>query len=166
MDDPLALIASALARLIAAGVRQHGALAKRLRTTPTDALALHYVVTGSDTAPARLARALLVTPSGATAVINRLSRAGLISRAPGTGTQRVALKPTDAGREVYARDLAPLSHDVQRLIKDLPLSDRVLLEEFLTRLADFAEREADRLTAEADADARAKSVIPPPVLWG
>jgi DNA-binding MarR family transcriptional regulator len=166
MDNPHALIDSALARLIAAGIRQHGALAKRLRTTPTDVLALHYVVTASDTAPARLARALLVTPSGATAVINRLSRAGLISRAPGPGTQRVALKPTHAGRELYGRALAPLNDDVQRLVEGLPRSDRVLLEQFLTRLADFAEREADRLIAEADADARARSAIPPPVPWG
>jgi DNA-binding MarR family transcriptional regulator len=166
MDDAPRLIASALERLTAAGIRQHAALAKRLQATSTDVLALQYVVTATDTAPAQLARALLVSPSGAKAVIDRLSRAGLINRTPGPGSQRVALKPTDAGRKLHTPALAPLNHDVERLVAELPRTDRMLLEQFLTRVAGLAEREADRLLANADADARAASVIPPPVLWG
>ena len=166
MDDSSRLLASALGRLIAAGARQRAALAKRLRTTSTEVLALHYVATATGTSPGQLARALLVSPSGATGVIDGLSRAGLISRVPGSGKQRVALVATDAGRELHARALAPLSDGIQQLIADLPRSDRVLLEEFLTRLANQAERDADQLTAIADAHARAAAAIPPPVLWG
>jgi len=166
MDDPSRLIASALGRLIAAGIRQRGALAKRLETTTTDVLALHHVVTATETAPSHLARAILLSPSGATAVIDRLSRNGLISRARGLGNQRVVLTATGAGRELYAQALAPLSHDLARLIEDLPRSQRVLLERVLTRVADLAEREADQLIARADAETRAASAIPPPVLWG
>jgi DNA-binding MarR family transcriptional regulator len=166
MDDPTRLIASAVERLIAAGIRQRGALAKRLDSTATDVLALHYVATGTVSAPADLARALLLSPSGATAVIDRLSRAGLVGRAPGSGKQRVMLKATDAGGKLHARALAPLSDDVGDLIADLPRSHRVLLEQFLTRLADLAEREADQLIARAEADVRAAVAIPPPVLWG
>ena len=85
MDEPSRLVASAIGRLIAAGIRQRGALAKRLETTTTDVLALHHVATATESAPGDLARALLLSPSGATAVIDRLSRAGLISRARGSG---------------------------------------------------------------------------------
>ena len=166
MDDSSRLIASAVERLIAAGIRRHGALAKSLGSTASDVLALHYVVTGTESAPGGLARALLLSPSGATAVIDRLTGAGLVSRAPGSGKQRVVLSATDAGRQLNARALAPLSHDVGHLIEDLPRSHRVLLEQFLTRLADLADREADQLIARAAEDARAAVVTTPPVLWG
>ena len=168
MDDSSRLITSALDRLIASGIRQRAALAKRLDTAVADVLALHYVIAATATAPGQLARALLVSPSGATSVIDRLGRAGLISRVPGSGTHRVALVATDAGRELQAQALAPLSDAVGRLIEDLPRSDRMLLEAFLARVADLAEREADRLvaSAEAHAEARAAAALPPPVLWG
>jgi DNA-binding MarR family transcriptional regulator len=165
MDDPSRLIAFAVERLVAEGIRQRAALAKHLASTTTDVLALHYVVTGTDSAPGDLARALLLSPSGATAVIDRLSRAGLIIRAPGSGRHRVALTATEAGRELHSRALAPLSDDIRHLIEDLPRSQRVLLGKLLTRLADLAERQADELIARAEADARVGAAIPPPVLW-
>ena len=166
MNDSSHLITSALGRLIAAGVRQREALAKCLQATSTDVLALHYVVTGTDTAPAQLARALLVSPSGATAVISRLSRSGLISRAARPGRHRVVLTATDAGRDLHTRALAPSTGDVERLVADLTRDDRRLLEQFLSQIADLIERAAEPLVAQADADARAASAIPPPVLWG
>jgi len=158
MDDSSRLITSALDRLIASGIRQRAALAKRLDTAVTDVVALHYVIAATATAPGQLARALLVSPSGATSVIDRLGRAGLISRVPRSGTHRAALVAT----------LAPFSDAVGRLIEALPRSDRMLLEEFLARVADLAEREADQLvaSAEAHAKARAAAALPPPVLWG
>jgi DNA-binding MarR family transcriptional regulator len=166
MIEPAGLITSAVERLIAARMRQQVALAKRLDSPTTDVLALHHVVTGTECAPGELARALRLSPSGATAVIDRLSRAGLISRAPGSGRQRVALKATDAGRELHANVLARLSHDVGQLIEDLPRSHRIVLEQFLTRLADLAEREADQLIMSVEEDARSQVVIRPPALWG
>lgn len=166
MDDRSRLIASAVERLIAAGIRQRGALAKRRGSTTTDVLALHYVVTATDTAPGELARALLVSPSGATAVIDRLCRAGLVSRAQGSGRHRVVLTATDAGRALHAQALTPLSQDVGQLIAELSRSDRVRIEQFLTRLADLAERDADRLISRTEADARGAVAIAPPVLWG
>ncbi|MGH2894287.1 MAG: MarR family winged helix-turn-helix transcriptional regulator [Solirubrobacteraceae bacterium] len=165
MDDPR-LVASAVGRLIAAGIRQRGALARRLGVTTTDVLGLHYVVSAPGSAPGQLARALLVSPSGATAVIDRLSRVGLITRAPVSGRHRVALTATDAGRELHTQALAPLTHDIGRLTEELPRSQRVLLERFLACVADLAEREADELITRAEADARATAAIPPPVLWG
>jgi surfactin synthase thioesterase subunit len=59
-----------------------------------------------------------------------------------------------------------LTADVDHLTAELPRRDRMLLEQFLTRVADLAEREADELIARAEAAARAASAIPPPVLWG
>ena len=165
MDDSSRLIVPALARVIAAGIGQRGALAMRLDAPTTDVLALDHVVTVRESAPSDLARVLLVSSSGATAVIDRLSRAGLITRAVGSGRRRVLLIATDAGRELHTQALAPLSHDLERLVEDLPPSHRVLLEQFLTRVADLAEREADQLVARAEAHARAASAIPPPVLW-
>jgi DNA-binding MarR family transcriptional regulator len=164
--DASRLINSAVDRLIGAGVRQRRALAKRLGTTTTDILALHYVVTAGESSPGELARALLLSPSGATSVIGRLSEAGLITRGLGAGKRRVVLVATDAGREVNAQALAPLGQDIGAMIRDLKRSDRVVLEQFLTRLADLVEREADALIAKAEADAQAATGVPDPVLWG
>jgi DNA-binding MarR family transcriptional regulator len=166
MDDRAHVIASAVDRLIAAGLRQRGALAKGLEWAATDVLALHHVVTGPECAPGTLARALMLSPSGATAVIGRLSRAGLVTRTRGPGRPRVALKATDAGRELHAEKFPAWSETVRPLIEDMPGSHRVLVEQFLTRLADLVEQEADGLIARAEADARAATAIPPPVLWG
>ena len=166
MDDGSRLIASAVERWIAAAIRQRRALARRLESTPTDVLALQYVVRGAVSAPGDLARALLLSPSGATAVIDRLCRAGLISRGPGSGKQRVVLRATDAGRELHTQTLAPISHEIGQLLEAVPRSHRVLLEQLLTRLADFAEQDADRLIARAAAAARGAAPVPPPVLWG
>ncbi len=67
--------------------------------TTTDVLALRYVVTAPGTALGHLVRVLLVSPSGATAAIDRLRRGGLITRIPGTGSHRIGLEATDVGRE-------------------------------------------------------------------
>jgi DNA-binding MarR family transcriptional regulator len=166
MDDPPRIIGSAVARLITAGIRQRAALAIRLQAPTTDVLALHLVVSAPGIAAGELARALLVSPSGATAVIDRLSRAGLITRVAASARNRVALEATDAGRELHAQALAPLGRDAERLIQDLPRSHLVVLEEFLARVADLAERNADELIARAQTDARAASAIPLPPLWG
>jgi DNA-binding MarR family transcriptional regulator len=166
MDDSSRLIASAVGRLIAAGIRQRGALARRLGATTTDVLALHHVAAAGESAPSELARALLVSPSGATAVIDRLSRAGLITRAPRTGRRRVVLDTTYAGRELATRALAPTTQDIGTIVRDLPRCDRLILERCLTQLADLVEREADRLIAKAAADGQAATGVPAPVLWG
>src|SRR5690349_2814102 len=142
MDDTR-LIASAGGRLIAAGIRQRAAVAQRLGLATTDVLALDHVVTAPGTAPSHLARALLVSPSGTTAVIDRLTNAGLVTRVAAPGRHRVGLEATDAGREVHAHTLAPLSPDLERLVEELPRRDRRLATELLTRMADLTEREAD-----------------------
>lgn len=165
MDDPR-LVASAVARLLAAGVRQRAALAYHLDAAMTDVLALDHVVTAPGTPPGELAEALLVSPSGATAVIDRLSHAGLIMRTQGAGRHRVALVATDAGRALHGQSLAPLRGDVEALIGHLARTERAVLEQFLTLLADLAEREAKELVAIARADARAASATPPPARWG
>src|SRR5579871_5840332 len=135
MDDSSRLIASAVERLIAAGTRQRGAVAKRLEWPITDVLALHHVVSGTEHAPSDLAKALLLSPSGTTAAIDRLTRAGLISRTRGSGKPRVRLTATEAGRELSARTLGPMRQGVADLVEDLPRSHRVLVEQFLARLA-------------------------------
>jgi DNA-binding MarR family transcriptional regulator len=165
MDDPSGLIASATERLIAAGIRQRAALARRLASTTTDVLALHQVVTRAETAPGDLARALLLSPSGATAVIDRLTRAGLISRGRGSGRRRVVLTATDAGRELHAQALVPLREGLRPLVEEVPRSHRVILEQFLPRLADLVERGSDQLMAQTEEDALAAAGTAPPVLW-
>jgi DNA-binding MarR family transcriptional regulator len=165
MDDAH-LIASAGGRLIAAGIRQRGALAQCLGLATTDVVALDHVVTAPGTAPSHLARVLLVSPSGATGVIDRLDNAGLITRVAVAGRHRVGLEATDAGREVHAQALAPLSPDLESLVQELSRRNRLVFAELLTRIADLAERDADELIARAQADARARSAIEAPVQWG
>lgn len=61
--------------------------------------------------------------------------------------------------------LTPTVPDVTALTSQLSPAIRVEIEQFLTRLADMAERHADRLVSAAERTATAAARVPTPVLW-
>jgi DNA-binding MarR family transcriptional regulator len=161
------LIRASVARLVAAATRQRAALAATLGITPTDLLALHHIGRVDDLTPGELAQALLLSSGGTAAVVDRLSRAGLVSRTTGSGSRRrVLLRLTPEARSLIAPPLAPLVADVDGLAAELSAAERAGIERFLARLADLSERHADRLVTEAQTAEAAASGAPSPVLWG
>jgi DNA-binding MarR family transcriptional regulator len=163
-ERPGHLIGVAVDRLVADATRQRAALASLLGLTPTDVLALHHIGRREDLTPGELSRLLLLSSGGTTAVVNRLLSAGLVTRTPGGGNRRrvlLALAP-----DAQARTTAHPFSDHDALAAELPQADRVIVERFLARLADRAERHADRLVEQAQQAAAVAAGAPAPVLWG
>src|SRR4051794_9097982 len=82
------LVTVAADRLVAAASRQHAALAEHLGLLPIEVLALAALRRSGGLSPTELARTLLVSSSGATAIVQRLDAAGLIEREQVSGTGR------------------------------------------------------------------------------
>jgi DNA-binding MarR family transcriptional regulator len=166
-DDPGRLTRTAVDRLVNASLRQRGAVAAIAGLRRTDLLALDQIVGRETVTPSSLARALFLSSGGTTAVIDRLADAGLVSRTPRAGRhRRVILRVTDRGAEVTRLHQQQLIADVATLTSELAPAQREEVERYIARLADIAERHADRVTAEAAAVAAAASGAPSPVLWG
>lgn len=166
-DDPTQLIRATVDRLVAASARQRSAYAATLGLMRTDLLALHHIDRRDDITPAELAHVLLLSSGGTTAVIDRLARAGFVTRSSGSGgRRRVLLRITPEGRAVMAGPVAAMGADVGALVNELSASERESVERFLARLADRVERQADRLIDEGVEVTAATSGVPSPVLWG
>ncbi|HEX6389049.1 MAG TPA: MarR family transcriptional regulator [Solirubrobacteraceae bacterium] len=166
-DDPGRLTRTAVDRLVNASLRQRAAVAAIAGLRRTDLLALDHIAGRESVTPSALARMLYLSSGGTTAVVDRLVDAGLVERTPGTGRRdRVVLLVTDRGAAVLRSHQQQLVADVAALTADLTPPQREDVERYLARLADIAERHADRLAAEATAAAAAASGAPAPVLWG
>lgn len=76
---------------------------------------------------------------------------------PGAGSYEL-------GDEILQQSLAEAIEAEARTIADYAGAE--LLEQFLTRVADLAERDADHFISRAEADAQAASAIRPPLRWG
>jgi DNA-binding MarR family transcriptional regulator len=130
-----------------------------------DLLALHHVGRRDDITPGELSQVLLLSSGGTTAMIDRLTSAGLVTRSPGAGgRRRVLLQITAEGRAAMTAPLEPLTAEVAALTAELTAAERARIERFLTRMADLCERQADRLVAAGSA--AAADGVPSPVLWG
>jgi DNA-binding MarR family transcriptional regulator len=158
------LIDATIQRLVADAARQRTARAALLGLTATDLLALHHIGRRQDLTPGELARLLALSSGGTTAVVDRLCRAGLVTRTTGSGgRRRVLLALTaDAAGPTAAQSVA----DFDELAAELSQAERVVVERFLARLADRAERQADQLLEQARQAAAAARGAPSPVLWG
>ena len=166
-DDAGALVRSAVDRLVAASARQRAGLARMLGLQSSDVLALHHIAGRNSTTPSELTGTLNMSSGGTTAVIDRLVVADLVTRVPGSGSRRrMLLRVTAKGRSVIADPLAPFVVDVAALTAELSSSERAVVERFLPRLADVAERHADRVISDAAVAAATTAGVPAPVVWG
>lgn len=166
-DDPGRLTRTAVDRLVGASLRQRAAIAAIAGLPRTDLLALDHIAGNEGVTPTTLARMLFLSSGGTTAVIDRLVEAGLVARAPRSGRRRrVVLRVTERGEAIMHLHQRQLIADIAALTSELTLAQRSALERDLARLADLAERHADRLTADAAAAAAAAAGVPSPVLWG
>jgi DNA-binding MarR family transcriptional regulator len=163
-DCPGRLIDVTTQRLVADATRQRAARAALLGLTATDLLAVHHIGRRQDLTPGELARLLALSSGGTTAVIDRLRRAGLVTRTTASGGRRRVLLALTA--DARARATAQPVADLDALAAELSQADRAIVERFLARLADRAEQHADQLAEQARQATAAARGAPSPVLWG
>lgn len=85
--------------------------------------------------PGGLSGSLMLTTGGMTGRLDRLERAGLVTRSPAPSDRRSLLVTlTEHGREVVDRAVVAGLDAQQRLLADIPASDRRRLDALLRRL--------------------------------
>src|SRR3954468_22781807 len=120
-----ALIRAALHRRALADARQRAALARRLRLTESEVLAIQHLARAGELTPGQLGGLLQLSSGGTAGLIQRLQRAGHVSRHPHAHDRRsvvVRLTPTIAG---WATDAwAPFVAEIDSLVEALAVDER------------------------------------------
>jgi DNA-binding MarR family transcriptional regulator len=141
-------LADALADLVDSVVRHTTALACARGLAPTDIRAAGLIDRAGAMRPGELARALPLSPSGTTGVINRLAAAGLLHRDNGPANQHdVRLHLTSAG--IKELRLAPEAQFLTACdLLALSQTEREIAR-LLRRVAELVDRQIDEMTAAA-----------------
>jgi DNA-binding MarR family transcriptional regulator len=164
--DAPTLIRAALHRKALADARQRAALARRLGLTDTEVLAVQHLARAGELTPGQLGALLQLSSGGTTGLIQRLQRAGHVSRHAHPRDRRsavVRLTPTIATWAAEA--WAPFVAEIDALALRLSASEQEVVRRFLEGAADAAERHADRLVRDADGSAHDRLAVPLPALW-
>jgi DNA-binding MarR family transcriptional regulator len=163
--DPHRLIRAALHRRALADVRQRAALARRLGLTDSEVLAVQHLARAGELTPGQLGALLQLSSGVTTALVQRLERAGHVSRHANPRDKRsavVRLTPAIAARATDA--WAPYVADLDRIAAELSDTERYVVLRFLEGAA-AADRHADRLARDADTAAHHALAVPVPALW-
>jgi DNA-binding MarR family transcriptional regulator len=164
--EPLVLIRAALHRKALADARQRAALARRLGLTNSEVLAVQYLARVGELTPGQLGSLLQLSSGGTTGLVQRLQRAGHVSRHANPGDQRsVVVRLTPAIAAWAADEWEPFVAEIDALAAELSERERESVHRFLDGAAEAAERHADRLARNADATAHDALAVPLPALW-
>ena len=164
-DDP-PRVRGELHRKTLADARHRAALARHMGLTGTDVLAIQHLARAGQLTAGQLSALLQLSSAGTTAVIRRLQHAGHITRHPHAADGRgVVLRLAPTVLTSASKALAPYITELDALIAALSDTERDLIEHFLRRAADAAERHTDDLTRQARDSARDALAVPLPALW-
>jgi len=165
MTDPQSIRRS-LTRKALATTRHRAAAGRILGLSENEVLALQYLGLAGRLTPSALGRALGLTSGGATALVQRLERAGHLTRESHPRDGRSTLLRLTPGSEALATEaFAPLVAELDRLAAALPDSERSVVGEFLGHVAEAAERHAEDAERAVEARDRAAIGEPVPGLW-
>ncbi len=164
IDEPT-LSPEAIRRLLyrrdVAVARHRAALARTLGLTDVEMLALVHVAEHGELAPSAIAALLDLSSGGATSLVQRLGRAGHVTRHPHPTDRRsilIRLSPATAERLEAAG--APLDQELEAVAARLTDDQSAAVADVFTRLAALTEElEASmRRDAEPEPDARSRPV--------
>jgi DNA-binding MarR family transcriptional regulator len=159
-------IRRALTRKALATARHRAAAARLLGLGETELLAVQHLGMAGRLTPSALGTRLRLTSGGTTALVHRLERAGHLAREAHPDDGRSTLLRLTARMETQATEaFAPLVAELDRLAGELSEHDRAVVDAFLSRVADAAERHADAAARAADDRGRASIGEPVPGLW-
>jgi DNA-binding MarR family transcriptional regulator len=166
ISEAATLIRSALHRKALADARQRAALARRLGLTDSEVLAVQHLARAGELTPGQLGTLLQLSSGGTTGLIQRLERSGHVSRRDHPHDRRSAIVRLTPATARWATDVwAPFVADIDDIAAALSDADRETARQMLERIADAAERHAERLATDADASAHDALSVPLPALW-
>jgi DNA-binding MarR family transcriptional regulator len=141
------------------------ALARSLGLTDVEMLALVHLGEQGEMAPSAIAALLHLSSGGATALVQRLERAGHVTRKPHPSDRRsilIALSPAMVRRldDAYA----PVERRMESVVAALGHVERVAVAEVFSRLVSLSEELDASLRREPEPEPDAL-VRPVPSLW-
>ncbi len=124
----------------------HEAVARRLGLSAADHKALGYIAREGPLPIGALATAMSFRPSAATAMVDRLERAGYVRRVPDPGDRRRVLIEADPGRRPdLAAVFADLTADMESFIQRYDDRERAVITDFVTHTVEVLKRQTARL---------------------
>ncbi|WP_328459506.1 MarR family transcriptional regulator [Actinoplanes sp. NBC_00393] len=144
MDPQPHELAWAVHHLAAAAAEVDAAIARRMRLSSGDFLALkHLVVAEEPVGPVELGRLLGLTSGAATGLVDRLQRAGWARRDPHPDDRRrQTITATPHARETLQRELEPLAEEIEQAAAGLSADQQRLVTDTLQGLARLHRRHA------------------------
>jgi len=140
-------VARAGRRLDLALAEMHLDVAHRMEMTPAELLALAHLAVDDGLSPGELSRRLHMRTGAVTALLDRLTDHGHVTReAHPSDRRKVVVRLTNAGRRETMRHLGPMVSNVIALVRGLPKADRETIGRFIDELAVLV---AERPEAEA-----------------
>ena len=159
-------IAGALRRLDLAAVRHRVVLARSLGLSELELLAIEHVERAGALSPGELHELLQLSSGGATKLVQRLQRAGHLSRQrDGADGRRARVQLTPATRRQIAAAHAPLAQLAAPAVTRLTDDERAAVLDVLAAVADATERRSDQVVREAAAGARDALAVSVPADW-
>jgi DNA-binding MarR family transcriptional regulator len=161
-----ASIRAALLRKARADVAQRAALARRMRLTVSEVLAVQHLALAGQLTPGELSARLRLSSGGTAGVLHRLQRAGHISRnAHPQDARSAVIRLTSDIAGWVSEAWAPFVAEIEGLVEAMAPDDREVIRRFLDGAAQATERHADHLGRDADASAHDALAVALPALW-
>lgn len=134
-------VARAARRLDLALAEMHLDVARRMGMTPAELLALAHLGMDGDLSPGDLARRLHMRSGAITALLDRLTDHGHVSREPHPNDRRkLVVRLTDEGRRATMAHLGPMVDEVVAMVRALPAAHRPIVGRFVDDLAEIVAR--------------------------
>ena len=126
------------------------ALAEHLGLNPTDLRCLELVIADPGLTPSRLAELAGITSGAVTGVVDRLERAGYVTRTPDPADRRsVTIAPVPARAAEVVDAVAPLAEAIDGLLAAASPPERAAIGTFLDGAHRAVESETARLRVES-----------------
>jgi DNA-binding MarR family transcriptional regulator len=164
--DAPAGVRAALHRKALADARQRAALAWRPRLTESEVLAVQHLARAGELTPGQLGGLLQLSSAGTTGLVRRLERAGHITRHAHPHDRRSTVVRLTPAIAAWASEAwAPFVAELDALVEAMAPDEREVVRRFAEGAAQAAERHADRLVRDADANAHDALAVRLPALW-
>jgi DNA-binding MarR family transcriptional regulator len=138
-------------------------IGENLGVNVTDMAALEQLLNNGPMTPSQMADHLKVTTAAATQIVDRLERAGHVSRERRANDRRkIFIVPVEASVDRAFEQLAPMLDGLAGVIADLTPTDRQVIEGFLDQVLGVYGALADAPPAETDPKPGATNDDPPP----
>jgi DNA-binding MarR family transcriptional regulator len=109
-------------------------LGELLTVNPTDLAAMQHLITEGPMSPTQLARKLKLSTAAATAVADRLTKVGHVTRAPHPSDRRgVIIKPSEEAIATAMHTVTPMIMGIDRVIDEFTDEEQVAITRYLRR---------------------------------